>query len=87
MIESTIIYTDYVHFEMTEGDVTYRFEVPNSLLEEIAEYVPEEASEPLDYGAVFEDHTEHFHEVAKVLISQKPEEGFLIVISPENYYI
>ena len=87
MIEKTLYYTYSVRFKLSKEGRKYCFEVPNSLLEELAEYDPNEAHKPLDYGAVFDEHTEHFHEVAMLLISQKPEESSLIVITPENYYV
>ncbi|HSH72376.1 MAG TPA: hypothetical protein VK974_04885 [Methylophilaceae bacterium] len=86
MINNLIVDSASANFEITQGGRVYKFQVPNELLEEIAHYDAEEASEALDYGAVFEDYVEKFHAVALDLIKHGPEEGYIIIITPENFY-
>lgn len=87
MIEKIINFNKFVQFEFHHEGRHYKFEVPNKLLDEIAHCDPEDLSEDLDYGAIFEDHIDKFHSIAMLLISLEPDQVSTITITPENYYI
>ncbi len=51
MMNVVIFNTDAILFDISRGSKIYHFQVPNQLLEHIAHFHPNEASEELDYDA------------------------------------
>ncbi|HSH98851.1 MAG: hypothetical protein ACAH07_05880 [Methylophilaceae bacterium] len=87
MIDNLTVDGANANFEITKHGRIYKFQVPYELLEEIAHYDVAEASEDLDYAAVFDDYIERFHAVALDLIEHDPDYGFIIIITSENFHV
>lgn len=84
MLDNVRIDDNTINFELALGSSTWRFQVGRDVIDMLAHYNAEDASEELDVDSVAEDFLDLFENIAVDLIGKGAPTDCPVVITVEN---